>query len=224
MNDPPIANPPSASRSIVLVDADPAFLAQIERWILTGFRFACVGLCPDGETGLATIREQRPALALVGVALPGITGDQVIERLKAEALPTRLIAVAQPGDEGSVFRALDAGADGVLHKPLADRPAFLAALEEALADGCPLSGLACKLLVRRCQQSRPDLRLMALLSAREREVAALACQGLNPGAIAHELGISVATVGWHLKKVHAKLGVSSQTELQRRLLGGYCHY
>ena len=52
------------------------------------------------------------------------------------------------------------------------------------------------------------------LTAREREVAALAAEGLTNREIARSLYVTVKTVEWHLKHAYKKLGVSSRTELR----------
>lgn len=55
----------------------------------------------------------------------------------------------------------------------------------------------------------------AELTAREREVAELAIQGLGNKGIAHRLGISPVTVGVHLSSTYKKAGVSGRVELTR---------
>ena len=56
-------------------------------------------------------------------------------------------------------------------------------------------------------------RPAGLLSLRERECVALLCEGLSNGAIADRLGITVATVKFHLANACAKLGARSRAQL-----------
>lgn len=60
------------------------------------------------------------------------------------------------------------------------------------------------------------------LTAREREVAALAALGRKNREIAEALGLSEKTVEWHLSRVLRKLGRRSRVELAARVeaLGG----
>jgi DNA-binding CsgD family transcriptional regulator len=60
-------------------------------------------------------------------------------------------------------------------------------------------------------------RALSALTRREREIALLAAEGFLPLNIAASLGIGEATVRTHLKRIYAKLGVSSRLELVRRL-------
>ncbi len=54
---------------------------------------------------------------------------------------------------------------------------------------------------------------VAALTAREREVAQLATQGMSDRAIAERLSLSVRTVETHLTRTYAKLGLPGRTEL-----------
>jgi DNA-binding CsgD family transcriptional regulator len=56
------------------------------------------------------------------------------------------------------------------------------------------------------------------LSAREREVACLAAEGLTAAQIAERLIISPHTVRTHLKRIHERLGVTSRAELTRHVI------
>jgi DNA-binding CsgD family transcriptional regulator len=55
------------------------------------------------------------------------------------------------------------------------------------------------------------------LTARERQVASLAADGLSNREIAETLVVTVKTVEWHLKHSYRKLGVSSRGQLREAL-------
>jgi len=58
-----------------------------------------------------------------------------------------------------------------------------------------------------------------VLSRRERQIAALAADGLRNANVAARLDIAEATVAVHLKRIYGKLGVASRVELATRWRG-----
>jgi ATP/maltotriose-dependent transcriptional regulator MalT len=79
-----------------------------------------------------------------------------------------------------------------------------------------------RLLRGRCDALSPWLTGAAsgaALTAREREVAALAVEGRSDAAIAEHLGVSIRTAQTHLARCYAKLGISRRTQLAAALAG-----
>jgi DNA-binding CsgD family transcriptional regulator len=78
-------------------------------------------------------------------------------------------------------------------------------------------GVRANALLGACEGARtPALRtpmLVVPLTARERDVAALAAQGASSQQIAERLFLSVRTVNNHLQSVYSKLGISGRKEL-----------
>ena len=72
----------------------------------------------DGPEGLASIRRARPDVALVDVGLPGFDGYEVARRVRAEDKSIRLIALTGYGQPDDRRRALEAGFDAHLVKPV----------------------------------------------------------------------------------------------------------
>jgi len=99
---------------ILLVDDDAslaAMLAEILR--LHGFE---VDALARGEAALAAIRTQPPDLVVLDVMLPGISGFEVLTRLRAESeLP--VIMLTARGAEAERIAGLTRGADDYLGKP-----------------------------------------------------------------------------------------------------------
>jgi len=77
-------------------------------------------LADDGETGIRVSREQLPDLILLDIQLPGMSGHQVAESLRADDrfARTPIVAVtsyAMPGDREAVFAS---GCTGYIEKPI----------------------------------------------------------------------------------------------------------
>jgi len=121
---------PPGKASVLVIEDDPAF-ARILADML--HRKGCrVLLAADGESGLALAREHRPSGVLLDVALPGMDGWAVFERLRADpathALPVHFISSAE-----GAGRARDLGAVGFLTKPVT-REAIATAFQRLLRE------------------------------------------------------------------------------------------
>ncbi|MFP5390679.1 MAG: ATP-binding protein [Gammaproteobacteria bacterium] len=81
------------------------------------YTVSCAG---DGHEGLDVAIERRPDIALVDIGLPGIDGYEVARRLRAHPATAhvRLVALTGYGQESDRERALDAGFDAHLVKPV----------------------------------------------------------------------------------------------------------
>ena len=72
----------------------------------------------DGASGIEEARRLRPDAALIDIGLPGIDGYEVARRIRADAPGTRLVAVTGYGQPEDRERALAAGFDVHLVKPV----------------------------------------------------------------------------------------------------------
>lgn len=107
--------------SVLIVDDHPTNL-KLARCVLTDGGFE-VRTCESGEEALQLIGERRPDLVLVDIALPGMTGLEFCQRLRADPstcdLPlVAMTAFAMKGDEA---KARAAGCNGYLTKPVNTR-------------------------------------------------------------------------------------------------------
>jgi DNA-binding NarL/FixJ family response regulator len=86
-----------------------------EQWanLLDGFEgFSCVCACSSGEEALKEIPPLRPAIVLMDIFLPGMSGIECTVRLKEVSPQSRVLILTASDDEEMVFPALEAGADG----------------------------------------------------------------------------------------------------------------
>lgn len=112
----PVSPPPAAQRHVVVVedndDAREALCCMLE---LKGHKVWAVS---DGIEGLARITEVRPHLALVDIGLPGLCGYDIAQRAREAGCGCWLVALSGYGQQQDVTRALDAGFDAHMVKPL----------------------------------------------------------------------------------------------------------
>jgi CheY-like chemotaxis protein len=110
-----------AGEPILVVDDNPANL-KLVRVLLTAEGYT-VRTAADAGEALAVLQEFHPHLVLMDLQLPGMDGLELTRQLKAEPAyrgltVVALTAYAMKGDEE---KALDAGCDGYIPKPIDTR-------------------------------------------------------------------------------------------------------
>jgi two-component system NarL family response regulator len=85
-----------------------------------------VGEAEDGPEAIRRFREQRPDVALVDLRMPGMSGTEAIEAIRAEFPDARLIAMSAFEGDDLVYRAFQAGARGYLPKKVPGEELFKA--------------------------------------------------------------------------------------------------
>jgi DNA-binding NarL/FixJ family response regulator len=146
-----------------------------------------------GEEALAAAKRKRPALVILEVLLPGVSGYEVCRELKdefGEALPIVFVSGTrtEPADR---VAGLLVGGDDYLVKPF-DPDELLARVRRLLPG--PLA----------------DGWIARKLTRRELDVMSLLIEGLSQSEIADKLFISPKTVGKHIEHILGKLGVRNR--------------
>jgi len=115
---PPDAANPMAGAPILIVDDNPVNLKLVR--VLLATEGYDVRTAADAEEAVAVLKTFRPRLILMDIQLPGMDGLELTRRLKSDpatrdAIVVALTAYAMKGDEE---RALNAGCDGYIPKPI----------------------------------------------------------------------------------------------------------
>jgi DNA-binding NarL/FixJ family response regulator len=189
-----VAGEPRAHAPILVVDDDAELRALIVP-VLNREGFA-VHEAQSGEEALAAAREERPALVVLDVCLPGLSGYEVCHALRSEfgeGLPIIFISAAR-GESYDRVAGFLVGGDDYLVKPFATDE-FLARVR--------------RLLQRSTWQAPAP---SGGLTSRELEVLQLLAEGSSPADIASRLFISPKTVGTHVEHIFDKLGVNSRAQ------------
>jgi DNA-binding response OmpR family regulator len=76
-----------------------------------------VSVAHDGTTGLSSIRESEPDLAILDWMLPGLTGVELCRRMRSTGIKIPVILLTAKDEVGDRVTGLDAGADDYLVKP-----------------------------------------------------------------------------------------------------------
>ena len=109
------------SHKVLIADDEPNILISLE--FLMKREGHQVLLARDGLEALALIRSERPALVLLDVMMPGKSGIEVCQAVRAdEALAgTLILMLTAKGRDTDVAKGLGVGADGYVTKPFSTR-------------------------------------------------------------------------------------------------------
>lgn len=149
-------------------------------------------------------------------SMPGVAVWQV-GSIPISSVPASVpILGVGPDNTEAMLEAIEAGANGYVD--VASSPMELVEAAREVAGGTAfvsplLLGPLLRAVVERRRRERSERSALEVLTPREREVFALAAQGLTRGQVAHQLIISPDTARTHLQKVMAKLDLHSHAEL-----------
>jgi len=179
--------------------------------------YKCVAAYSMMETALTQIEKDSPDLILTDLGLPGMSGIEGIERLRAMFPETPILALTIYDNDEQIFNALCKGANGYLLKNTP--PArLLEALKDAVEGGSPMSPAIAARVVRLFREFRPPETANYFLTAQETELLKLLVEGHYKKTAADALGISFHTVSFHLKNIYNKLQVHTKTEAVAKAL------
>jgi len=195
------------ARATVLLADDHAIVAEGLAGLLRE-EFTLLGTVTDGLALLEVARRERPDVIVSDIAMPGMTGLEVLRRLRAESLPCRVVFLTMHADAPLAAEALRAGASGFVVKHAAGEE-LLIAIHEALAGRTYLTPRLTKDVLQLTQKT---------LTPRQREVLRLIAAGRTMKEIAAELGLSARTVETHKYQAMQTLGVTTTAELIRHAL------
>ena len=184
-----------------VVDDDAAFRTSISRLLkASGYR---VALYESGDSLLETTPDPEPGCILLDLQMTGLNGLELQNRLQERGIILPIIFLTGHGDIPTSVRAIKAGAEDFLSKPVS-RQTLLAAVERALA--------------RYQETHQRHVRLASLralvdtLTPRESEVFTLVVRGKLTKQIAFQLGTSERTIKAHRHSIMEKLRVQSLAE------------
>lgn len=189
--------------SLVACDDHDMFLgALVDALRATGHEVAA--FTPDPAEVTVLVRRHRPALVLLDVQLPGISGVEVARQLRADDPRTRILLLTGSTDD-RVRAVYDSGAvDGLVNKG-SGLHVLDGAVRRVLGGERVLAGWPASIRTARRTST------LDALTDREREVLTLLVDGASTAAMADALGVSANTVRTHVRNVFLKLGVHHRT-------------
>lgn len=198
----PLSTVADQSRTCLVADDHPSVLRTVTE-LLRAWGWTIVASSSNGEDALGKLGELQPAIAVLDLQLPGISGLDVVRGARKTAPETSVVIYSGKNDSATVREALDAGVRAFVVKE-APLEGLQRALETVAGGGRYVDPVVSASLL--LADEGPSL------TDRERSVLRLIADGYSYDEAGKELFISPETVRAHVAKSLTKLGARTRTQ------------
>jgi len=177
-----------------------------------------VGEAQDGRQAVALVKQLRPAVVLMDIAMPHLNGLEATRQILGDFPATKVLMLSAHSDDAYVDTAIASGAVGFLLKQSSSHE-VCKAIREVHQGRAFFSPAISRRLNRLRPESRDRAGLLgkqsAQLTSREMEVLQLIAEGKANKETASELGIGIKTVEKHREHLMQKLDIHDTAGLTR---------
>lgn len=196
----------------ILVADDHAIVREgLKQILVETSDIVVAGEASDGNQALNQVRKGDYDLVLLDIAMPGMSGLEVLKQLKSERPDLPVLMLSMYPEEQYAVRTLKAGASGYLTKESAPDELIAAIRKVCMGGKYVTSSLAENLAFYLEMDS--DRPAHELLSDREYQVMLMIGSGKRVKEIADELSLSVKTISTNRSRALRKMGMKTNAEL-----------
>ena len=196
---------------IVIIEDNPEFRRALEAVVKREEDMKLLFSFPDAEKAYTTLVTTVPDVAIVDISLPGMSGIELIEKVKQQTPSIQFLVCSIHDDTETLYEAFQKGATGYLLK----EPVSVAKVKEAIRDihngGSPMSPYVARKIIEAYQKPSIEDDVFEL-TAREKYVLELLAKGLTYKQMGISLFVSPETVRKHVKNIYSKLHVQNKIE------------
>lgn len=213
------ANSGDATIRLLIADDHPIFLDGLRRILSLEKRFEVVGEAQDGRQAVEQAMRLQPDVLLLDLRMPGMSGMDVLQKLKSQNSPTKVLLLTASEDKNEFVQAMREGAAGIVLKQT-PTDLLIKSIFKVMEGEIWLDSNTTAAVMKQFATATPEPSVVGIrgrerspLSNREREIVALVAQGHKNKEMAEKLFISEQTVKNHLHNIFDKVGVSDRLEL-----------
>jgi DNA-binding NarL/FixJ family response regulator len=200
------------TRARILLADDHRIMVEGLKGILAA-EFDLAGVVDDGLQMIDAAKTLHPDAIVSDITMPSLSGIEALETLRKDGLEIPVVFLTMHDDVDYASNALEAGAAGYVLKHAAPEE-LVQAVRVALGGGTFVSPAIANALLQATRiRSRAKEDVVAILTARQRDVLRLLADGRSAKEIAKALDISSRTVEFHKYKIMELLGMKNSIEL-----------
>jgi DNA-binding NarL/FixJ family response regulator len=199
--------------TVLIADDHPMIIAGIRRTLDSYDDIDVVGEARSGPELLALVERRNPALVLMDLGMPGVSGCECIAQIHAQWPETKVVVLSAEADSETIETALRAGANAYIVKS-AEAVDVAGVIRQAFNSAVHMAPVYAPARTHTVS----DEPAGPALTDRERSILAAVSSGLTTAAISRELWVSEHTVKFHLTNIYRKLGVSNRAGAVRYAL------
>lgn len=192
---------------IVIADDHAVVRQGLTMFLTMDDDFEIVGEATNGKEAIQLVEDLQPDIVLMDLLMPTMSGLEAIPIIRDQFPDVEIIALTSVLDNGSVVKAVRAGAIGYLLKDT-QSDELIRSIKAAANGQVQLSPQAAAMLMQEVRAPEgPEM-----LTERELDVLRLIAVGKSNREIADELVLGEKTIKTHVSNILSKLNMNSRTQ------------
>ena len=191
----------------VLIADDHSLIRSAMKILLENQGYEVVAEATNGADAVQLARLHHVDLMVLDITMPGLDGLEVINRVRASGLNTRILVLTSQSPLFYSQRCMKAGAAGFITKSQ-DLTELLRAIK-VIMDGYTFFPYLAASSVRNSDSTMSDIELIQQLSARELYILQQLARGLSNKKIAEDMILSSKTISTYKARLIEKLNIKS---------------
>ena len=191
----------------VLIADDHSLIRSAMKILLENQGYEVVAEATNGADAVQLARLHQVDLMVLYITMPGLDGLEVLNRIRASGLNTRILVLTSQSPLFYSQRCMKAGAAGFITKSQ-DLTELLRAIK-VIMDGYTFFPYLAASSVRNSDSTMSDIELIQHLSARELYILQQIARGLSNKKIAEDMILSSKTISTYKTRLIEKLNIKS---------------
>jgi len=211
--DAVMMNERQTATRILIVDDHPMMRDGLSLRISSQPDMEVCGEATTEDEAMAAVKQLCPDVVIIDISLADGNGIELIKRIKASGLATKMLVLSAFQESLYAERALRAGALGYLNKQESNEKLIEAIRSVQRGERFTSGNLTQRLVAQALGNRNENLSPIDKLTDRELEIFRLIGSGIPTGTIAEQLFLSTHTIDTHRENIKRKLGAKNGAEL-----------